>query len=87
MLCRTSSDCDWLDKDLFCQQMSVSVSPGWFGENTEPIEGKCQCPYWKVWDNNSLNCKEPLSTEMIILYVLIGITISGIILYELQPWR
>ena len=80
MLCRDRTDCAWLDKDLFCQTMVVTgYDKRWFGGNT--VKGKCQCGNGKVWNNKELECEEPLSAGMIVLYVLIGLVVLCALCY------
>merc|ERR1712080_189225 len=49
MLCRSTTDCTWLDPQMICQPSFTPPQPGnpnWFGGGAEiqKITGECQCP-------------------------------------------
>jgi len=80
-LCRTSSDCTWLDLDLECYSIQPTVkSHLWFGGNAQDVAGSCRCldNFW--WDQDDLVCQrwgearyEGLLTWHIVLIVLASI--------------
>ena len=76
MMCRTSTDCSWLDRNLFCQDYELDFSPSraWFGGDFASIVGKCQCGGGMEWDNGDLQCREPSwSGLMIFLFLLMAL--------------
>ena len=59
LLCRTSTDCTWLDGNLQCLKHgtldTTNISSAWFGGNAS-IVGKCQCGPGLGWDEEELEC-------------------------------
>jgi len=47
MLCRTSSDCSWLDDNLYCREVdninNKNKSQSWFRGDSSSIVGQCSC--------------------------------------------
>ena len=76
MLCRTTSDCSWMDRNLLCQDYELDISPSqaWFGGDLASIRGKCQCRDGMDWDNYELQCEAASwSGVMIFLFFLIAL--------------
>ena len=75
MLCRTTNDCSWLDKDLLCQDSELDITPNqtWFGGDFAKIVGKCRCGDEKVWEHDEVECEQSWSVGMIVLFCLIGV--------------
>ena len=73
MLCRTTNDCSWLDKDLFCQR--IVRAEAWFGGNYSNIFGRCECREGMEWDTDELECLELEWTEGAIF----GLCMIGLI--------
>jgi len=62
MLCRSNSDCIWMDKMLECDRYRFGwdVSSGWFNNgSTREILGVCDCISTLVWRDEELECQEP----------------------------
>ena len=75
MLCRTTEDCSWLDRNLLCQDYEMDISPSraWFGGDLASIRGACQCRDGMEWDNYELQCEAASwSGTMIFLFFLIA---------------
>ena len=82
MLCRTTEDCSWLDRDLLCQEdeLDISrVSPAWFGGDLASIGGECQCGDGLDWEEDLLECQEPRPLSQIVFIVLICLFCFGIL--------
>ena len=77
MLCRTTADCSWLDRNLFCLKYNVVLNSAdkaaWFGGAGATITGKCQCEDGMEWDDDDLECQASVGVGMIVLYCLIGL--------------
>ena len=76
MLCRTTADCSWLDRNLLCQdyKLDISISQAWFGGNSASIRGECQCGEGMEWNKEELQCEKlSFSVGLIILSCLIGL--------------
>lgn len=59
-LCRSSSDCTWMDPNLECDGHNPTVSPSaaWFGGDVASINGTCQCKETSWWNNGVLQCQQ-----------------------------
>ena len=61
MLCRTSNDCQWVDRNMRCEDWEVrrtEFSSGWFGGGfTVAIRGECACPEGTFFDDDDMDCK------------------------------
>jgi|ERR1712029_760618 len=59
-LCRNDTDCDWVDKQLYCrdykERLAFTPNSAWFGGNTSSIVGTCYCPNKLVFDNQEIEC-------------------------------
>ena len=80
MMCRTTADCSWMDRNLHCEdyELDLSVSRAWFGGDFASIRGKCQCDDGMDWDNYELQCQPSLSVGMTVLFCLIAFVGLGI---------
>eukprot|EP00090_Calanus_glacialis_P028914 TRINITY_DN46358_c0_g1_i1.p1 TRINITY_DN46358_c0_g1~~TRINITY_DN46358_c0_g1_i1.p1 ORF type:complete len:202 (-),score=57.48 TRINITY_DN46358_c0_g1_i1:95-700(-) len=60
-LCRNNNDCNWLDRNLQCEdyELDFSVSRAWYGGDFAAIVGECECQGGMVWDDRELQCQEP----------------------------
>jgi len=84
MLCRTTADCDWLNKDLKCSSYKLSFTPNraWFnGDSAGLIHGQCECPVGMNWNNREMTCYVPeaMSGWVIVLIVVLVllVVVSG----------
>ena len=76
MMCRTSNDCSWLDRNLLCQDYELDISPSraWFGGDFASIVGKCQCGGGLEWNNSELQCQAAgWSGLMIFIFCLMAL--------------
>ena len=82
MLCRTTEDCSWMDRNLLCQDYELDISPSraWFGGDLASIRGKCQCRDGMDWDNYELQCQPSWSVGMIVLYGIIAFVALGVLI-------
>ena len=73
MMCRTTADCSWLDRSLLCQDYDLDINPSqaWFGGDSASIRGECQCEEGMEWDENLLECDEPMPAGQIVFIVLV----------------
>ena len=83
MMCRTTADCNWMDRYLLCEdyELDVSVSRAWFGGDFASIRGKCQCDDGMEWDNYELQCQAVSWSGIMIFFffliALVGFAILG----------
>ena len=80
MMCRTTADCNWMDRNLLCEEheLDISVSRG--------IRGRCQCRAGMEWDHNKLECQASLSVGMIVLYSAIAIGLTALAILGVVLW-
>merc|ERR1712111_64175 len=81
-LCRTTSDCSWIDPRLYCQDYELMFTPNaaWFGGDFASIKGECSCPDEMFWDNDDLRCRETPRFPSLSVLKFIGLTIGGLII-------
>merc|ERR1719495_881817 len=83
LLCRNTTDCNWVDTRLYCQDYELDFSPSraWFGGDFASIVGTCACPRGWFFDDKgsrpSMKCqkrsqrKRGLSGTSLILAIII----------------
>lgn len=79
-LCRDSSDCQWIDPRLYCQDYQMDFRPSalWFGGDVARIIGECACPHGMYFDNYDMNCRQRFLSSP---FALIGLAIAiGVVL-------
>jgi len=88
MLCRTSSDCTWLDKDLRCGKLTIDKNKrqSWFGGDSAGIAGRCMCSntdttYNVGWNEVELECQQTSLTGGSIVFIIIFGGIPGLVLF------
>ena len=81
MLCRTSDDCQWVDRSMRCEDWEIrrtGFSPGWFGGvPTLAIRGECACPEGTFFDDDDMDCKSLPNFGLGIL-AIVGIIVAVI---------
>ena len=80
-LCRSTSDCSWVDPRLYCQDYELDFSPSraWFGGDFASIVGECACPRGMVFNDREMRCESRgfgLSGTSLILAILIPLGIA-----------
>lgn len=57
-LCRENNDCNWIDRQLYCQDYELDFQPSalWFGGDAARIVGECACPYGMVFNDREMRC-------------------------------
>jgi len=84
MLCRTSNDCQWVDRSMQCEDWEIrrtGFSSGWFGGvPTLAIRGECACPEGTFFDDDDMDCK-PLrfDSDGLGFIAIIGIIVAVIL--------
>jgi len=50
-LCRNSQDCQWIDRNLHCEDYELNFTPmnAWFGGDIASITGECECDMGMYW--------------------------------------
>jgi len=80
LLCRNTTDCNWVDPRLYCQDYELDFSPSraWFGGDFASIVGTCACPRGWFFDDKgsrpSMKCSKRssgLSGTSLILAIVI----------------
>ena len=82
MMCRTNSDCAWLNGNLLCQDFELEITPSalWFGGDVANIRGKCQCGVGMFWDDDNLQClTASYSTGILVLFAIFGLIGLGVL--------
>ena len=91
MLCRSESDCNWLDDDLQCEDLNINftVSRDWFGGRFADIVGQCECGKGKVWEELEVMCQGgDWGGIMIFLFVICASGAAAILcLVVFAIWR
>jgi len=79
-LCRTTDDCSWLDRRLYCQDYELDFTPSalWFGGDVARIVGECACPRGMYFDNYEMYCRQKffsgtLGMVVIAICALVGV--------------
>ena len=84
MLCRNSRDCEWLDGDLRCGELTIGKNKpnqSWFGEDHASIEGLCMCSYmgnsWYYvgWNEVELECQQTSLTWEIWVLIIVFVVL------------
>jgi len=75
-MCRSTDDCSWLDRQLYCQDYELDFSPSraWFGGDFASIIGECACPRGMYFDQREMYCRQNFMGSTIGL-VVIGICV------------
>eukprot|EP00092_Neocalanus_flemingeri_P035959 GFUD01039152.1.p1 GENE.GFUD01039152.1~~GFUD01039152.1.p1 ORF type:complete len:195 (+),score=49.27 GFUD01039152.1:81-665(+) len=74
-LCRNNNDCNWLDRNLQCEDYNLvfSYSRAWYGGDFAAIVGECECQGGMVWNDYELQCQVQqfggLMTALIVVLV------------------
>jgi len=78
-MCRDSNDCNWIDRQLYCQDYELEFTPnaGWFGGDWARIVGECACPRGMVFNEREMQCQTAAfgSIGYIIGVVFVGILV------------
>jgi len=86
LLCRNTTDCNWLDVDLRCDNYEASVrasivqalTGNWFGDKNL-IVGECQCQREsQVWNEDELECFVPSLSGLVIFFIVVGVLLAVI---------
>jgi len=90
MLCRTSSDCIWLDEDLRCGELTSDKNKpnqSWFGGDSAGIAGQCMCSsmgdswYYPGWNEVELECQQTSLNAAAIVFIIVFGGIPGLVLF------
>ena len=87
MSCRTTDGCNWLDRDLLCQDYKVLADSPLLrvikGGDFAGTRGNCQCGFGKDWDQDDLKCQ--WSIVMIVVFTIFGL-IGMVVLGKTLTW-
>lgn len=79
-MCRSTNDCNWLDRQLYCQDYELDFSPSraWFGGDFASIIGECACPRGMYFDQREMYCRQnfmgsSIGMAVIGICVLVGL--------------